>query len=271
MKARRGVWRRGSKAIAPLALVIFAACVSTVSAELSASGNLFVAFEGGILPDALPRHERAPITVWMAGKVRTLSGEQPPSLREVRIALNREGRLTTVGLPTCTRGAIDLVSSADALAACAPALVGTGSYRARTTFPEQAQSPSHGKILAFNALVHGRPGILAHVYGSEPAPSTGIIEFQIQHTGGTYGTVLTGKLPETLTRWGYLKRISLRLHRNYTFGGRAHSYLSAPCPAPEDLDQASFPFVYTSLSFDDGRTLSAHLTRSCKVRVGTGA
>lgn len=263
------MWRRRSKTITLLSFAVFAAIVSPVSAELSASGNLFVAFEGGILPDALPRYERAPITVWMAGKVRTLSGEQPPSLREVRIALNREGRLDTVGLPTCTRGDIDLASTADALAACAPALVGSGSYRARTTFPEQAQSPSHGKILAFNAMVHGQPAILAHVYGSQPAPSTGIIEFKIRHTAGTYGTVLTGTVPASLSRWGYLKRISLRLHRNYTYRGRPRTYLSAPCPAPSDLDHASFPFVFTSLSFDDGRTLSAHLTRTCRVKAGS--
>jgi hypothetical protein len=249
-----------------LAVALLLALVPVVEAELSSTGNLFITFQGGIQPTALPRHERGPITVWMAGKVRTLSGEQPPSLREITISLNRDGHLDTVGLPTCRKGQIDLATTAEARAACASALVGSGSYRARTTFPEQAQSPSHGKILAFNAMVGGKQAILGHVYGSDPAPSTGIIVFRIRHTSGTYGTVLEGTLPETLTRWGYLKRISLRLHRNYTYRGRARTYLSAPCAAPADLNHAAFPFVFTSLSFDDGRTLSAHLTRTCKVR-----
>ena len=249
-----------------LALLAFGALAPVVRAELSAKGNLFVAFEGGILPGALPRHERAPITVWMAGKVRTLSGDQPPSLKQVVISLNREGHLESKGLPTCKRSQIELESTAEAMADCADALVGKGTYRARTTFPEQSQSPSHGKILAFNAVSGGRSVILGHVYGSEPAPSTGIIEFKIQYTGGTYGTVLTGSVPASLSRWGYLKRISLRLHRDYTYRGRHLTYLSAPCPAPSDLREAAFPFVYTSFTFDDGRTLSAHLTRTCKVR-----
>jgi hypothetical protein len=262
---------RRSKAASAVcvSLALLVGLVPAVLAELSSTGNLFVTFEGGILPDALPRHERAPITVWMAGKVRTLSGEQPPSLKEVTIALNREGHLETLGLPTCKRGQIELETTAEALAACGPALVGKGSYRARTTFPEQSQSPSHGQILAFNAKVGGQSVILGHVYGSQPAPSTGIIEFKIRHTSGTYGTVLTGTVPASLSRWGYLKRISLRLHRNYVYRGRPRTYLSAPCPAPSDLNHASFPFVFTSLSFDDGRTLSAHLTRTCRVRAGS--
>lgn len=262
-----------SKAVALLTvtLALLASVVPMVDAELTASGNLFIKFDGGIRPKSLPRHDRGPITVWMAGKVRTLSGDQPPSLREVTIALNREGRLDTRGLPTCRKGEIDLDTSAEALSDCRSALVGTGRYRARTTFPEQSQSPSFGRILAFNAVVHDRPAILGHVYGSEPAPSTGIIVFDIRHTSGTYGTVLDGILPQSLTRWGYLKRISLELHRNFVYRGRPHSYLSAPCAAPADLRKASFPFVYTSLSFDDGRTLSAHLTRTCKVRPEAGA
>ena len=262
-----------TKAIALLTvtLALFITVVPIVGAELTASGNLFIKFDGGIRPEALPRNERGPITVWMAGKVRTLSGDEPPSLREVTIALNREGRLDTRGLPTCRKGEIDLDTSAEALASCRSALVGTGRYRARTTFPEQSQSPSHGRILAFNAVIHGRPVILGHVYGSEPAPSTGIIVFDIRHTSGTYGTVLDGTLPQSLTRWGYLKRISLELHRNYVYRGRPHSYLSAPCAAPAGLREASFPFVYTSLSFDDGRTLSAHLTRTCRVKPEAGS
>jgi hypothetical protein len=247
-------------------VALLAASASMVRAELSASGNLFVTFDGGIEPDALPRDERAPVSVWIAGRVRTLSGETPPALREITIGLNRDGRLETKGLPLCRRNEIELATSAEALATCRDALVGTGTYRARTTFPEQAQSPSHGRLLAFNAVVGGRSVILGHVYGSKPAPSTGVIVFGIKRRAGTFGTILTGKMPESLTRWGYLKRISLRLQRVYTYRDQPRSYLSAPCRAPKDLREASFKFAYVSMLFDDGRTLSAKLTRTCRVR-----
>jgi hypothetical protein len=260
--------KRRARAIALLAITIglLAATASVVRAELSASGNLFITFDGGIEPEALPRDERAPIAVWIAGRVRTLSGETPPSLREITIGLNRDGHLETRGLPTCSKGQIDLASSAEALASCRDALVGTGTYRARTTFPEQSQSPSHGRLLAFNSKIGGKSVILGHVYGDEPAPTTGIVIFDIRRTNGTFGTVLSGTMPQSLTRWGYLKRISLRLHRNYTFKGQRRSYLSAPCRAPGDLSEASFKFAFTSMRFDDGRTLSAKLTRTCRVK-----
>lgn len=256
------------KAVALLALTagLLVATTSAVQAELEASGNLFIRFDGGIEPEALPRDERAPVAVWISGLVRTLSGEQPPSLRKITIGLNRDGVLETDGLPICRKGQIDLASSDEALKTCRDALVGTGTYRARTTFPEQSQSPSHGKLLAFNSVIGGKEVILGHVHGDEPAPSTGIVVFDIKRQKGAFGTILTGTMPETLTRWGYLKRISLRLHREYTVGGERRSYLSAPCRAPKGLRQASFKFSYVEMLFDDGRELSAKLTRSCRVR-----
>jgi len=262
------IGQRRLRALALLALLagLLAATASVVRAELSASGNLFITFDGGIEPEALPRDERAPIAVWIAGRVRTLSGEKPPSLREITIGLHRDGHLENRGLPTCRRDQIDLASSSEALRVCRDALVGTGVYRARTTFPEQSQTPSLGRILAFNAKIGGRSVVLGHVYGNDPAPTSDIIVFEITHPSGTFGTVLHGTLPESLTRWGYLKRISLRLQRKYTYRGEQLSYMSAPCRAPRGLNKAAFKFAYASMLFDDGRMLSSKLTRTCRVR-----
>ncbi len=252
----------------PLLFVAVLVCVSAAiaQAELSASGNLFITFKGGIAPNALPRDEPAPIAVSMAGKVRTLSGEKPPALRNITIALNRAGVLDTRGLPTCSKGLLEGSTSSQALASCSDALVGTGRYRARTTFPESPPQPTVGTILAFNAKLHGKQAILGQVFSVSPVQSTSVIVFEIGHPSGTFGTVLSGSVPGALSKFSYLKRISLRLHRTYAYRGRAHSYLSAPCSAPAGLKKASFPFVKASLSFADGRTLSATLTRTCKVR-----
>jgi hypothetical protein len=244
----------------------FAICASLAHAELTARGDLFVKFSGGIAPNALPRDSRAPISVSVAGTVRTLSGARPPALRRVSIAINRGGRLDATGLPVCRRSEIEPSTSREALARCGPALVGGGSYDADVAFPEQSAFPSHGRILAFNAIVGGKRAILAHVYGRKPVPITRIIVFHIRESSGTYGTVLTGFLPAELNRWGYLNRISLSLHRNFTYRGRARSYLSAACEAPAGFPGATFPFARASMGFADGRTLSSTLTRSCKVR-----
>jgi hypothetical protein len=247
---------------------VFAVTAPLAQAELTARGDLFVRFGGGIAPDALPRDARAPIAVSISGTVRTLSGERPPALRRIAIAINQGGRLDAHGLPLCRQSEIEPSSSAEALARCGPALVGGGSYDADVAFPEQSAFPSHGRILAFNAMVGGRRAILAHVYGKEPVPITRIIVFHIRESSGTFGTTLTGALPASLNRWGYLKRITLSLHRNFTYRGQRRSYLSAACDAPSGFPGATFPFAHASMSFADGRTLSSTLTRSCRVRGG---
>jgi hypothetical protein len=246
--------------------VVFALATSLAHGELIERGGLFVKFSGGIAPNALPREARAPIAVSISGTVKTLSGERPPALRRIVIAINRGGRLDTEGLPTCRRSQIEPSTSQEALNTCGSALVGGGSYAAQVAFPEQTDFPSQGQILAFNAVVGGQRAILAHIYGTEPVPITRIIVFHIRDSGGTYGTVLTGSLPVSLNRYGYVRRLSLSLHRNFTYRGQPHSYLSAACPAPSGFPGATFPFAHAAMTFDDGRTLSSTLTRSCKVR-----
>jgi hypothetical protein len=249
-----------------IAVLAFGLCGGLAQAELTARGDLFVKFSGGIAPNALPRVATAPITVSVAGTIRTLSGKRPPALRQIAIAINRGGQLDTEGLPTCSRRQIEPSSSDVALAVCGQALVGRGSFAAEVAFPEQSSFPSGGRILAFNARIDGQRAILAHVYGARPVPITRFIVFRIHDRGGTYGTVLTGDVPVSENRYGYLKRISLSLHRNFTYRGERHSYLSASCAAPGNFPGATFPFARASMGFDDGRTLSSILTRSCRVR-----
>ncbi len=234
-------------------------------AELTERGDLFVRFRGGINPNALPRKQMAPITVSVAGTVKTLSGERPPALRKIEIALNRGGELNSYGLPRCRYGQLVAVKPARALEACGGALVGDGAYVGQTAFPEQATFPSQGGILAFNGVYRGREVILAHVYGTDPVPITRIIVFYIRRTGGTYGTVISGSLPDAVNHYGYVEEIALRLHRTYTYRGQQRSYLSAACAAPSGFTVAAFPFARASMTFADDRTLSSALTRSCRV------
>jgi hypothetical protein len=251
-------------------VVVAAACLATAvpaHGELVERGDLFVKFSGGISPTGLPRDTQAPISIHLDGTIKTLSGERPPALKRISIALNRGGELQTDGLPTCSLSQINPVSSSVALALCGPALVGEGSYLARTEYPEQAEFPARGRILAFNAVSDGHPAVLAHVYSTYPIPATRVIVFDIhRRSRGTYGTVLTGEAPVADTRYGYLKRIRLRFFRRFTHEGRRRSYLTAACAAPPGYPGAVFPFARAEMDFVDGRDLGSTLTRSCTVR-----
>jgi hypothetical protein len=241
---------------------------SLASAELVERGNLFVKFSGGIFPTQLPRRANAPISVRVTGTVRTLSGEHPPALRRIAIAINRGGRVETRGLPVCRQASIEAVTSAQALANCRGALVGEGSYVGAISFPDQSAFPLNGRVLAFNGRVDGGRAILAHVYGTEPFPNSRIIVFRIRKEHGTFGTVISADLPASINRHGYLRKIQLDLNRRYVYRGRVHSYISAACAAPAGFHSALFPFVRVSMDFADGRDLASTLIRSCRVRGG---
>jgi hypothetical protein len=258
----------GRKRLAGVAMLVTALLLgaAVANAELVERGNLFVKFSGGIAPTNLPRHSNAPISVRVDGTVRTLSGDRPPALRFISIAINRGGRVETEGLPTCRRSQIESGTSGAALAACRDALVGTGRFVAGVDFPEQATFPLQGRILAFNAVIDGDRAILAHVYGRKPFPNSRTFLFHIRKSSGTYGTVLTAALPISINRHGYLKRIILNLRRDYVYRGRKHSYLTAACGAPEGLTVGIFPFVKVGMTFADGRKLASTLIRTCTVR-----
>lgn len=234
-------------------------------AELSQKGQLFVRFDGGISPKALSRRVPQPIAARIEGTIRVPSGQDPPSLSQIRIALNRGARLDSHGLPTCRAAEIETGSSSEALAACGSALIGSGGIVAQTDFPDQSRYLLRGNVTLFNGVEHGRPVILAQIYQSSPAPITNVVTFTIHHSGGTFGTVITASLPPALEHGGYLKSIFLNLERAYVFRGRRRSYLSASCSAPAGFTVATFPFARASMTFDDGRRLSSTLYRSCRV------
>ncbi|MFL5898715.1 MAG: hypothetical protein ACJ76D_09690 [Solirubrobacterales bacterium] len=259
--------RKPQRAAAVAALTaVFLLFASIADAELVERGDLFVKFSGGIAPTALPRHANAPITVSIDGTVKTLSEERPPALRFISIAINRGGRIDTKGLPTCRRSELEPATTRQALAACRPALVGTGRYVAALALPEQSSFPLQGRLLAFNAVAGGKRVILAHVYGENPIPNSRVFVFHIHQSQGTFGTVLTAALPASLNRNGYLKKISLDLRRDFVYRGRMHSYLSAACAAPAGFSSAVFPFVRVGMAFADGRKLASTLIRSCRVQ-----
>lgn len=258
---------RGKRSLiaVPIAVIASVLMAPTAHAELTERGDLFVRFQGGINPTALPRKQPAPITISVAGSVKTLSGERPPALRKIEIELNRGGELSSYGLPVCRYAQLVAVGPTRALEACGDAQVGDGDYVGKTAFPEQATFPSQGHILAFNGVYRGQEVILAHVYGTDPVPITRIIVFYIHRTRGTYGTTITGSLPDAVNHYGYVEKIALQLHRTYTYRGQRRSYLSAACAAPSGFTVAAFPFARASMTFADDSTLSSALTRSCRV------
>ncbi len=249
-----------------LALALAALLALPARAELSRCGDLRVSFEAAIAPKALPRVGAAPVAVSLAGRIATANGAPPPQLRTVKIAINRHGRLDTRGLPTCRLREIQPATNAAAIRACGAARVGEGRFAADVVIPEQSPFPSEGKVIAFNGLQHGSRVIFAHVYGTDPIPTSFTLALRISRAKGTFGTVLTASLPKVTSKVAVITGISLDLHRTYRFRGERHSYLSAGCPAPKGFPGALYPLARADFAFAGGPTLVSTLTRNCRVR-----
>lgn len=234
--------------------------------ELVQKGPIRVAVSGGLAPTRLPRHGTAPINVTIGGQISSTDPDTPPQLRTVSFAFNRAGHLETRGLPRCGLADIDPSTTRQALEACRSSLVGEGQFSAAVRLPEQSPFPSAGKVLAFNGTLHGRPVLLAHIYGDKPVPTSVVLPLEIHQGKGRFATRLDASLASLTGDWGYVTGISLRLGHNYSSHGERRSFLSAGCPAPKGFPGALFPLAKASFSFVGGRTLSATLTRNCTVR-----
>lgn len=225
-----------------------------------------VSFDGKLTPHVLPRHGTAPVGIVVDAQIGATGGEDPPQLRRITIAINRNGHFSSKGLPACRVDQIQPSSTDGALAACRGSLVGEGRFSANVKLPQQSPFPSAGKVLAFNGKVNGRPAILAHIYGTEPAPTSTVLPFLLRQGRGTYGTTLEASLPQATGSWGYVTGLRMSLRRRFSYRGHSRSFLSAGCPAPAGFPSAAFPLAKTSFAFAGNLTLDAVLTRTCRAR-----
>jgi len=237
---------------------------SATAATVVQQGGMRVSLTASMAPRRLPRHRRAPVTVSFVAKIAAAAGSKPRQLRHLRIEINREGRLEAGALPICRLRQIQPASTSHALAACRGALVGRGHLSANVVLPQLAPFPSSGDVLAFNGRYHGKPAILAHVYGTDPFPTSYTLPFAIEREEGTFGTVLSASLPQATGEWGYLTGLSLKLGRIYRYRGRTRGYISADCPAPSGFSVAAFSLARAGFAFAGGPSLLATVPGQCR-------
>jgi hypothetical protein len=248
-----------------LAAVLFGAAIA--HGEISGDGSLFVSFNGGFTPHTLPRDRDAPVKVRLSTSIKTADGSRPPRLRQIVLAVNRYGHISTEGLPACSPDLLESTDPSTALARCSDALIGRGQLTANLEFSDRPPLPAHGEILAFNGRNHGRPVILLHIYGSRPVNVTVVLVFSIRHPAkGKFGTVLKTRIPRIAADLGYVTKASLTFDRRYRYRGRVHSFLSARCAAPSGFSGAIFSFTRGRFAFAGGKKITTTLTRTCTVR-----
>ncbi len=249
------------------ALIAIGALAVLARAETTQQGNLRVTVSGKLTPKKLPRDGVAPISVSVGGQIATTDETLPPTLKSIRIELNRHGRLDYKGLPTCNYGRIQPGSSAHALAGCRSSLVGEGTFSSDITLAGQEPYPTQGKLLVFNSTKGGKPVLYGHIYAPHPFATSFVIIFKVsQVKKGTFGIALDAPLPKAMKSWGRLTGLSMTLERRFNYKGTSHSYISSGCPAPKGFGATPFQLARTSFAFAGGKELSSVLTGECRVR-----
>jgi len=235
------------------------------SGERAQAGNLIISLDGRISPLKLPRDHPAPVSVRLAGSLRTDDGSTLPRMIRMELGLPQQGIIDTRGLPVCSPRRLHSATTAGALEACRDALVGHGRLRAEVVLPDQSPLSIDTRLLAFNARVHGRRALVVHAFGTG-VPVAVVIPFLFQRGTGNLGRVLVARLPRTLGPWPRLASFEMTLSRSFEYRGRRHSYLSASCPIPKALTAGFFSLARAGFTIAGGGHIGTAITRGCRGR-----
>lgn len=204
---------------------------------------------------------RLPSPIARASKHRRTPGREAEDVRPF-VYVDR-GRSRSTRRPRADRGRV-WPSSARTQGAVLGGAKRKPEDTAMRRVPGASSGGSGSAGRARNAMCQSRPVIFAHVYGTNPLPTSYTLTLSLAPTKGTFGTRLTVALPPVSANVGSVTSIDLNLHRNFSYRGKHHSFLSAGCPAPKGFPGAVFPLAKISFAFAGGRTLSSTLTRHCQ-------
>jgi hypothetical protein len=249
-----------------LALLLAGGLAAAVAhGERSQRGNLIVSLDGHFSPLALPRDRPAPVAVQLRAGLETEDRSILPRVTKVELGIPGQGKITTRGLPTCTPRRIRDATTAKALEACGPALIGTGRMIAQVKIPNQPPFQVHARLLAFNGKVGDHRAVIVHGISTQP-PTAVVLPFVIKLRPGRFGTVLVAHVPATLGPWPRFARFEMNLYRRYAYRGEQLSYLSAYCPIPKNVTAGFSSFAKATFTLDEGARISTEITRSCRAR-----
>lgn len=237
--------------------VLFAAAAGSASAATVRVGKLILRADGGFAPRMLPRREYAPIRFQGHADIDTTDGSPPPALQRIQLDFDRDGRLTTAGLPVCQPAQLENATPRQARNRCAGALVGTGRVGATIGVPG-LRVDVRAPLSLFNGPgLDGNRTVIAHSQTIFPLPETYVVTIPVERRRGIYGYRSTFDLPPIAGGFGALTHIDARIGRRYRAGGAERSYISARCSDGilQTLGLASFA---------DGTVVSGSLFKPCQ-------
>lgn len=248
-------------------------------ADASTNGEVTMSAAGAVNPTELPRSRTAPATLDVGFTSAALGSPTVPELSRIGIQVAPLIELQTAGLRSCP---LAQLYSNYAGTACARSLVGHGSVDSEITLPGQSPAAVHGKLRAFYAVSDGRPRILAQVITDLVIY---VVPFEIKKVAGVGTRLIARKMrnvkgicrphPDCFGQrysfegiYGHISNFEMSLHRTFFDSGTRKSFVSARCPAPGRMMEASLPVLKVSLDYGLGSSLAATVRGNCRVSTG---
>ncbi len=223
-------------------------------------GNLVLRADGGFEPKVLPRRSFAPIRFQGYVNIEATGGGVPSALQQAVLEFDRDGRLSTSGLPTCSVNQIDEATPQEARAICKDSIVGTGHVTATIALPGQAPVLATSLLTLFNGLPqNGNPTVILHARTTIPAAQTFAVVVPIERRTGAFSYRATINVPPIAGGYGALTHIDAKIGRLYSVGKRKLSYVSARCSSGILQTEGRF-------SFANGTVMSGGVSEPCSVR-----
>lgn len=227
-------------------------------AALVKVNGLVLRADGGFTPRDLPRREFAPIDFEGWAAVNAVGGGLPPPLQQVVLNFDRDGRLFTKGLSTCSPAQVGAASPQQARQACGGAVIGTGSVEAMIALEGQAPLRVRSPLTLLNGpRREGEPTVIFHAQTTVPVLQTFAVVIPIERRHGYYAYRATTDVPPIAGGRGALTRVEVDIGKRFRYGGAERSYVSARCSDGVLETRGRFTFA-------DGTIIDGNVEKPCR-------
>lgn len=252
---------RGTRRQAALATVLASICLAVVAATAASQaalvqvGSLVLRADGSFRPSKLPQRGFAPIELDVHIDLRSTAGGPPPPLDRMVLEFDRNGRLSTDGLPTCRAAGIAGATVAAARRKCKGAIVGTGQVEAFVLIEGRWL-----RVLAPLTLFNGPSAsaaatVVAHAQPLSLPGEIYVVVVPIERMRGPYGYRATVEVPQIFNGTGTLTRADMTIGRRFGKDGR-RSYVSARCSDGSLAAHGTF-------TFSEGTVIDGGVEKPC--------
>ncbi len=246
-----------------LGIGILAVCVllaGGANAALVKVGNLVLTADGGFTPRKLPRHTYVPIDFRGDADLRSTDGSVPAPLEQAVLDFDRDGRLTTAGLPVCQPELLTDATPDEARNLCPRAIVGTGHVGALITVEGAPPIAVSSPLTLFNGPPQeGHPTVIFHARTTVPAIQTFVITIPIEKRRGDFRYRATVNVPPIAGGRGSLTHLDVKIGKRYSFQGVKRSYASARC-------RDGILRTHGRFTFTDGVIIDGSVEKACTPR-----